>query len=735
MAKRNFATYLIGMVVAIMAVCMISSCTDQHDETVIAATKKAPANRWASYAFKQSCDPKDDAFVHTGKSSIQIFVDGSNEPEKTMEKTLKSICNIDRTPDTIRVEEGWTTKQTNVSIARSFKANKENDEVRISVSDGRTLVLPYSAEHANDEYMNVVYDHGYDSLEIARMLDNVEQTPITTGAGAPDGQYIKAAYNTTYSVEVTTGAYDGSGKRVDGHKDVLKTSAVTLVLANNSSTKTITETGEKVINEKQQQDSVVVKISWPDGHSERMVFNTILNRYIKSIERRELFVDDFDEKSFASSFSRVEKEEKVVRKDDNWIIYGREIVISKMVSVNGHVEEVTYTLYQERAEFSYKGLSHSFSYVNWTVNNYTDNFKPSMISSMGGYDELDYRNEIRTDYLGYVQFSNETIAWFKKAVELVDYEAINTQRIDYATYTFVTLDKIAKYSDGSEKKLGTYSAKLPINVLPLTNWVLNETVWGVYTSGDLVTSMASKTAEEADKFFSYTRYVYNFSNDVKGQLNKGQVSLPNDIIFDDGDVRYVFANSDLKVEKSGENTKLSSDDAEKTSYAYACVASITFGDASQEVTLPGTINITKEHDHGKVVATFMTSTPNEDRSYWKNVAVIKFEDGYHMIGLADNNDMSFDFSMTSYNDVNSAVYANGQWIPSKAEDSETSRCMIWRDENNAPKRTLDFITATRNAWNNGHNTVSDIRREGKISDGGYTVTFYLNGIAGQKLSF
>jgi hypothetical protein len=131
----------------------------------------------------------------------------------------------------------------------------------------------------------------------------------------------------------------------------------------------------------------------------------------------------------------------------------------------------------------------------------------------------------------------------------------------------------------------------------------------------------------------------------------------------------------------------------------------------------------------------MTSTPNEDRSYWKNVAVIKFEDGYHMIGLADNNDMSFNFTMTSYSDVNSAVYANGQWIPSKAEDSETSRCMIWRDENNAPKRTLDFITATRNAWNNGHNTVSDIRREGKISDGGYTVTFYLNGIAGQKLSF
>jgi hypothetical protein len=265
---------------------------------------------------------------------------------------------------------------------------------------------------------------------------------------------------------------------------------------------------------------------------------------------------------------------------------------------------------------------------------------------------------------------------------------------------------------------------------------LTEDAFGVYTSGDLATVLASKSAK-AEKSFSYNQYVSNFSNDVKGQLNKGQVSYPNDIVFNDGDVEYKFSNSDLNVKKNDEKTAFAGEDDQKTTYSYACVAGVTFGESSQEVTLPGTIIITKSepnvHEHGKVVATYMTSTPNENRTFWKNVAVIQFEDGYRMVGMAENNATSFEFTMSSTKDVNSAVYANGTWMPAMAKDE--ANCMKWKDENGVKKAVLDYVSATAMAWNNGHNTVQDVRREGKISEDGYSVTFYLNGNAGQTLKF
>jgi hypothetical protein len=312
---------------------------------------------------------------------------------------------------------------------------------------------------------------------------------------------------------------------------------------------------------------------------------------------------------------------------------------------------------------------------------------------------------------------------------------VNAIREDYATYTYVSLDKVAYYSDGTEKKLGTYSAKLPIEVKPLTNWVLNEDVWGVYASGDLATTMGSKSKETADKF-SFNRYVYNFSNEVAGQINKGMASVPNDIVFNDGDVEYKYANTNLEVVKKSEETTRLGEDDEKTTYAYACVASVLFG-VAQEVTLPGTINLVKapkNHDHGKVVATYCTSTPDESRSHWYNVACIQFEDGYRMVGMTSNEAMEFNFTMASWNGVNSAVYANGMWVPAVAEDNAGAGCMVWTGENGG-RRVLDYITATAQGWNNGHNTVWDIRREGRISQDGYSVTFYLNGLAGQTLEF
>lgn len=742
MTKKTFGGRVIEIAAAVVVMLVVNALVACNDEGLRVESKTASIippieedrARYAGYDFKITCDPKDDAFVHTGISTIEIFVKGDDyEPEKTMKRTLVSNISIDRTPDTVRVSAIGNEAQTNVSIARSFKNNKENDEVRISVSDGRTLVLPYSAEHASEKYLGVTYNHGHDSLMSARLI-KVEQFERITRAAVAN-QYVKNTYDTEYSVEVTTAAYNGNGNLVGTHKDVLKTRAITVVLADNNTTVNKTTVGEKPINDNQQLDSVVITKTWDDGHSEKMTFNTILNRSIKNIEKREVVVNSFDGQTAGSSFSRIEGNENFVRSDANWTVYGREVVITKMVTVNGVSEEVRYTLYQERAEFNYEGVNHTFAYVNWGIENYADNFKAAMFSNKADYDELDYTNQIRTSYLGYVQFANEEIAWFKQAVKISGYGVENAARVDYPTYTLVSLDKYAYYTDGTSKKVGSFNAKLPIEVKPLTNWVLNETVWGVYTSDEFAGTHMAKTAKTAEKFFSYNNYTYNYANNVAaGAVNKFAVSVPNDIVFNDGDVKYAFNNSELAVEKKSEKTNLVNSENQVSTYAYVCYADVTFG-ASQEVKLPGTIILdSRTHEHGKVVATYMYTTLNEGGDYQKSTATIAFADGYKMIAVADYSAMTFDFTMNSKaSGVNSACWNGYAWVPSIASDN--AKYMLWRNENGGNMRSLNYVTATAKRWNDGHNTVVDVRREGKISADGYSVTFYLNGIAGQTLEF
>jgi len=470
-------------------------------------------------------------------------------------------------------------------------------------------------------------------------------------------------------------------------------------------------------------------------------YSTTLRRSIKALDRREVVVPNFDGQNVGASFSRVQKEETYARQDGKFLIYGRETVYTKMVSVGGETREVSYTLYQERAVFTQP--THEFAYVNWSVENAADNFTTSPISTMEGKNELDYTNEIKTTYLdGYIQDAGEVIAWFSgDTPKVIDhYEVINAERHDYSTYTNVMLEKVAVYSDGSKEPAGKFSANIPIDVKPLTNWVLNVENLGTYTSGAFSGTEQGRNQKTAEKFFVYNQFVYRYANTVAGKENALSVSVPNNIVFNDGDVEYRFNNTNLVVNKGSEATTFSTETSSNKVYKYNCVANVVFG-ASQSVNLPGTINVKKaqepeNHEHGKVKSVVFTSTPNEDRSFYKSVCVIVFEDGFHKVGMCENSANSFGFNLSSTtNGVNSAVYADGKWMPSIAEDNTGANCMIWRNEGGVAKRTLDFVTATAQKWNNGHNTVKDPRRKAQISSDGYSVTLYLNGTAGQTLKF
>ena len=291
---KKFVVCLLGM-----AAMVCASCTNEEKEVETRSIPKAPVvdpsipERYATYSFDLSCTPAESSFEHEGTSKIEIFVKGTETPEYTMERKLKSNCAISCNPDTIRVSDGYTANQQDVSIARKRFGSVERDTIRISVSDGRTLVLPYSAEYYSDMYMGGTYQHGHDSLISARLV-NVENRPIIVNSSAEEGKYIKAAYKTTYSVEVGTTAYKGDGSVADSHNDVLKTTGITLVLANNGTTTREGNYGVVILNENQQKDSVVIITTWDDGHTEISTNSTILHRWLKNIERREVIVASFD---------------------------------------------------------------------------------------------------------------------------------------------------------------------------------------------------------------------------------------------------------------------------------------------------------------------------------------------------------------------------------------------------------------------------------------------------------
>jgi len=491
--------------------------------------------------------------------------------------------------------------------------------------------------------------------------------------------------------------------------------------------------GERIINDSTKRDSVVI-----DGEVDKID----LKFSIRAREDREVFVDDFSNPQADEYFSS-DRRLLDTRQEGNWLVYTYVTNPHKGVQVSSTGETVSYETYEEVA--TYVPTSREFKSLGWEVENTSDVFKAAPISSEEGFTELDYTNGIKATYTGMTSSKvvnlEEKIAFFAPGdvpVPKVDHYDTTGDRNDNTTFTTVTYEKFAVYTDGTRESLTKDSENLPIRIVPETNWTINVDNLGTYVSNAFAKTLISKTPRKQGNF-SYNEYCYRVYNTVAGQTNSFLIYVPNDIVREDKEAKKEYANTELVVNKGNEATTFSTETSTNKVYKYNVVANVVFG-ATQSVNLPGTVNVKKDdpknHEHGKVKEVLFTSTINENRSFYESVAVIVFEDGYRSIGKTDNDSKTFNFTMSSTtNGVNSTVYAGGKWIPSIAVDENGDGCMVWYDENYNPKRTYDFLSANRNRWNNGHNTVVDVRRSYTIIDGGYGVTLSLNGSAGQTLHF
>lgn len=497
--------------------------------------------------------------------------------------------------------------------------------------------------------------------------------------------------------------------------------------------------GEKIINDSTKRDSVVT----PDGTVDKID----LKFTIKAREDREVIVDNFDN-PLAEEYFSSDRRLLDTRKEGNWQVYIYVTNPHKGVQVSSTGETVSYETLEEVA--IYVPTRYEFKSQGWEVVNTSDVFNAAQISSKDGYTELDYTNSIKATYTGVssskVVNLQEKIFFFAKGdVPVPDPEKptyTTTWDIKYTT-TYVTpsWEKIQINPDGSRETVEKDAANLPISVTPETNWTINVDQLGTYVSNSFNKTLISKTPKKSGNF-SYNEYVYRVYNTVAGQTNSLLVKVPGDIVREKDDERQEYQTAELIVNKSAESTTFSTETSTNKVYKYNVVANVTYG-ATQSVNLPGTVNVKKaapepepNHEHGRVKTVLFTSTIDENRSFYKSVCVIVFEDGYRSIGMAENSANTFSFNMSSTTSgVNSTVYTGSKWIPSIAVDENSDGCMVWYDENYTPRRTYDFLSANRNRWNNGHNTVVDVRRSYTIIDGGYGVTLKLNGNAGQTLHF
>lgn len=136
---------------------------------------------------------------------------------------------------------------------------------------------------------------------------------------------------------------------------------------------------------------------------------------------------------------------------------------------------------------------------------------------------------------------------------------------------------------------------------------------------------------------------------------------------------------------------------------------------------------------GKLLNVQHTTTITEMSGSWVYIVALTFENKFLPIRVSRNGAVTVDInSATSYNqNLNSAVYSNGQWISAIAEDRQAY--MIWSDQYGTPKRSLNYVTATAIGWNDGHNTVQNFATSSSISDGTITIKFWGNPIASYKV--
>jgi hypothetical protein len=299
--------------------------------------------------------------------------------------------------------------------------------------------------------------------------------------------------------------------------------------------------------------------------------------------------------------------------------------------------------------------------------------------------------------------------------KVVTYSIKNTSLTVNDDYVLAELDFVTT-TDGKDKT-DHYSKSFPKSLMCTTNWSSEESSLICTTGSANVKLNSSENISDGD--WSYVRENRNITTTTSlagsNQTNSWTSIVPNEIVFSKNGVSHNFGTITFSASEAGQNYKETESSASHTIYSYTDKIDVTYGSNTVSSTAPGKILVEKPWEpdvpaeYGKFKDAIVTATPNENRSSWVYVLSMHFENGTLPIKIERGaNSINLDFSLFTSNTngaINSLVWTGGSWVNSIASDEPSNSCMTWRDENGAPKRSLDYVTATSIAWNDGHNTV------------------------------
>ena len=739
MARNIFSIVKSLLVVSVIA---LSSCTDEGAETstykvkenIVIGTKYT--NTLVHNIDSTKTDARDRMVATCTIEKVENgeVVDGSSRKE--VANPLME-CNIFVTKDDYTITEeqiNCNAISTNILRNQTSKSVANNgteisDTVVVAVSDGQIVKCPSTITSYKTSD-----GHAFGTVELSSAkLVSIENTEISTGTRA--ATYVKTTFRTMYKMALT---YVEKNVETPASYTVYLTAAATRrVIADNAiASVTVENKNREVIDDNTEKVSFEEVITMTDGEVVRNSKSMILNREFKGIAAYEKFVSNFAYK-LANVNGIANGTEAQVSNAEGWTVYGKTDSYSANIS-NGAAADAfatSYTLYHERANYKDANVEVSFEYVDVNVSE-AKNEVSNVTSDKSGYDKAIYDNAIRTSYMGYAQNIAEQVYLYKTARAISGYDYRDAQLVVNDNNVIASVVFVTRYNDGTEeteKVSKTFARSLTCT----SNWTAFE------NNSEQFTHMLNVKLAGQDKnndgewsWVNETRTITNIASLASSeQINSWTSVDPNSITFSREGQTYTFGEIEFNAVDEEGKVSMSSDEEEKSVFAYSAKVNVTFGSNTISSVAPGTIIVAKEikgdfpAEWGKFVSATCTLSHNETKSDWVYAWSLHFENGtLPVIVGKDAANATIDqslFDTDTNTRFNGAGYKNGKWQNAIAQDGD--HYLLWTNTNGSVLNTLIFSTATMWKWNHGHNTVFTSDFTFSIENDGKTLKVMKNG--------
>ena len=246
-----------------------------------------------------------------------------------------------------------------------------------------------------------------------------------------------------------------------------------------------------------------------------------------------------------------------------------------------------------KVSYTREGKTHTFDVIVYKIDE-----KGAALNLRTEEDKFsiyDYTDVIEENYGGYAQSSTAPGVVKIAKDNVVGHEFRNKTLVITNTDVTASMTYVTKYSDGREDTQDL-SKTFPRTLSPYTNWSVNETNISVLTSAANVKVTGSE--DKTDGNWSYTQESRNITTTAQlqnsNQTNGLNTVDPNNIKYTVNGETCDFGTISFSATEKGQEVKINNETSTLSTYDYTDKVEVTFGDNTQSVTLPGTINVAKE---------------------------------------------------------------------------------------------------------------------------------------------